>query len=102
MVLNVDCLEKARHVGVGIGERLRAAPFGETLNDPVGDVFAGVDGLEPFAKGGHKQRPSKEDGRFLAGSHMTSVLVLSTARAVPAWLFFPLHELGSPLHRRQR
>ena len=29
-------------MGVGIGERLEASPLGETLNDPVGDVFGGV------------------------------------------------------------
>ena len=42
VLLGVNCLEKAWHVRVGIGERLGALPFGETLNDPVGDVFGGV------------------------------------------------------------
>ena len=36
------------------GEKGSDSPFGETLDDPLGDVFGGVDGLEPFAKGGHK------------------------------------------------
>ena len=58
-------------------------PFGETVDDPVvGDVFGGVDGLEPFAKGRHKQRSNKKDGRVLAGPYMASVLVLSITRAV--------------------
>ena len=39
----IDCLKKAWRVGLGMGERLGAAPFGEMLNDPVGDVFCSVD-----------------------------------------------------------
>ena len=93
-VLGLDGLEKAGHVGVRVEERLGAAPFaGEALDDPVGDVFGGVDRLESFAKGGHKQRPNKKDSRFLAGPYMASVLVLSTARAVRDRLFSPLNEL---------
>ena len=73
--------------------RLGAAPFGETLNDPVGDIFGCVHRLEPFAKGGHKQRPNTKCSRFLGSPYMASILVLSAARAVRDRLFFPLNEL---------
>ena len=41
--LGVDSLEKAGLVGVRLRERLtRDSPFCEALDDPIGDVFGGV------------------------------------------------------------
>ena len=60
---------------------------------PVGDIFGCVHRLEPFAKGGHEQRPNKKCSRFLGSPYMASILVLSAARAVRDRLFFPLNEL---------
>ena len=66
-----DCLKKAWSVELSMREGLKAAP---------GDVFGGMNRLEPFAKGEHEQRPDNEDCWFLAGPNMASVFVLSTAR----------------------
>ena len=42
LVLCVDGLKETWHVRLGVREGLRAAPFGETLNDPENDVLGGV------------------------------------------------------------
>ena len=54
VLLGVNCLEKAWHVRVCFGERLRATQFGETLNDPIRDLFGGMDRPELFAEGKHQ------------------------------------------------
>ena len=92
----IDCLEEAWHIGLGVGDRLGATPFGETLNDPVVDVFGGMNRLELFAKGRRTlvvPRQRRLAAWFLVDPHVASVLMLSTARAIRGRMFFPLNEL---------